>query len=322
MALLLQVPIFLLFTQFAGEEHVVERQQRRVRMQARRYQAPKPRPNTEEPLPEDAQIVEVADSDEPEPEEEVETRHLADRKTRVRRETKTHSPRPPDPIRRHGRTQVEEASSVQSKTSESPEPTATSEDEQNAQMRPSRFARPLSDAGVHRPKSILFEGAQPRIVMPVTTRKARLASLQGISGSFASDDLLRDVQEIADDTLLNANRYRYADFFYRVKDRVRRHWRPDHIYRARDPTGRLYGTKDRYTVLDVTLDAEGRVTKIRTDGRSGLDFMDEEARGAFLRAEIFPNPPDGLVRDGEVRFRFGFFFEIGTGKQRFGWRRL
>ena len=50
--------------------------------------------------------------------------------------------------------------------------------------------------------------------------------------------------------------------------------------------------------------------------------MDEEARGAFLRAEIFPNPPAGLIHDGEVRFRFGFFFEIGTGKQRFGWRKL
>ncbi|MEC9071138.1 MAG: TonB family protein [Myxococcota bacterium] len=159
-------------------------------------------------------------------------------------------------------------------------------------------------------------------MLPVTTRKARLASLQGISGSFASDDLLRDVKDVADDTLLNANRYRYADFFYRVKDLVRRHWRPDQVYRARDPTGRLYGTKDRYTVLDVTLDAEGRVTGLRTDSRSGLDFMDEEARGAFLRAEVFPNPPEGLIRDGSIKFRFGFFFEIGTGKQRFGWRRL
>ena len=36
----------------------------------------------------------------------------------------------------------------------------------------------------------------------------------------------------------------------------------------------------------------------------------------------FNNPPEGLVKDGAIRFEFGFFFEITAGKYRFNWRRL
>jgi TonB family protein len=81
--------------------------------------------------------------------------------------------------------------------------------------------------------------------------------------------------------------------------------------------------KDRYTVLQVTLDKSGTLKKMITSKRSGLDFLDREARRAFKRAHPFPNPPSALVAEGgEVRFQFGFYFELSSGKHRFRWKRL
>ena len=77
------------------------------------------------------------------------------------------------------------------------------------------------------------------------------------------------------------------------------------------------------TLLQVTLDESGYLKRMVTSKRSGLDFLDHEARRAFKRAHPFPNPPHGLVVEGgEVRFQFGFYFELSTGKHRFRWKRL
>ncbi|MDP6946550.1 MAG: energy transducer TonB, partial [Myxococcota bacterium] len=85
----------------------------------------------------------------------------------------------------------------------------------------------------------------------------------------------------------------------------------------------VYGVKDRYTVLRVTLDEAGHLRNLLTMKDSGLDFLDAEALSAFRRAQPFPNPPKGLANElGRVVFQFGFYFEISSGKHRFQWKRL
>jgi TonB family protein len=103
---------------------------------------------------------------------------------------------------------------------------------------------------------------------------------------------------------------RYAPFFDAVKKSVGQHWDPNASLRQRDPTGNIYGGRDRYTLLSITLDTQGALREVRVEHSCGVDFLDKAAIAAFQKS-AFPNPPPGLVeKDNAIRFQFGFF--LGT----------
>ena len=128
----------------------------------------------------------------------------------------------------------------------------------------------------------------------------------------APNDHLSDAEE-GDGTFLNTREWKYASFFNRVKQSVGMHWNPNEQLRRRDPTGSIYAGRDRHTLLSITLDENGEVKDIRVEKSSGLDFLDLEAVASFKRAQPFPNPPPGLLKDATVKFQFGFFLEMGGG---------
>jgi TonB family protein len=156
------------------------------------------------------------------------------------------------------------------------------------------------------------EGARlpPRIaaLMPGPATLSRVAG-----GPFA--DHVDDVEE-GEGTFLNAKEYRYATFFNRVKRGVSQNWEPGLQLSKRDPYGNIYGTRDRLTVLKVTLDSQGNLMGAIIQKGSGIDFLDSEAIAAFQRAQPFPNPPSGLVKDGAVSFDFGFYVEFSSSSFR------
>lgn len=136
-------------------------------------------------------------------------------------------------------------------------------------------------------------------------------------GDGGSDDYLKDVAE-GEKTLLNRKRTRYWAFFDRVKRQVSKQWSPVSEYRKRDPYGNVYGVKDRYSTVDVTLNGDGTVRRLYLSRGSGLEFFDDEAVRALKSAGPFHNPPEGLKdEDGLVHFTFGFYFEISSGTFRF-----
>jgi TonB family protein len=126
-----------------------------------------------------------------------------------------------------------------------------------------------------------------------------------------SQDYLPDVDE-GEETLVNTKRWKYATFFNRVKRAVAHSWRPEMAYRLRDPTGQIYGLKNRMTVLKVSLKPDGSLRDVLLERPCGVDFLDDEAISAFKEAQPFPNPPIGLVdkESNLITFRFGFYFEI------------
>ena len=135
------------------------------------------------------------------------------------------------------------------------------------------------------------------------------AVVDKITGA-APNDHLKDVDE-GDGTYLSTREWKYASFFNRVKQSVSQEWNPSNQMRLRDPSGQIYGGRDRYTILTVTLDPNGHLKDAFVDKSSGLDFLDLEAIKAFERAQPFPNPPPGiLATDQTVRFQFGFFLEL------------
>jgi TonB family protein len=173
-----------------------------------------------------------------------------------------------------------------------------------AEQRPV-IAPPPSASGAPRVRP----GAAPSL----TPSQQQLARAIG-SGT---QDHLKDIDE-GDETALNAKKWKFASFFNRVKSQVREHWRPADVYRRRDPTGSIYGNKDRYTLLRVQLKPDGSLANVVLETPSGVEFLDDEAIEAFKQAQPFPNPPPQLVdaSSGMIDFRFGFYFEI-SGAPRF-----
>ncbi|MGZ3458750.1 MAG: TonB family protein, partial [Archangium sp.] len=157
------------------------------------------------------------------------------------------------------------------------------------------------------------DGSEGRLGAP---GMAKLMPSQAVMNQIigaAPNDHLKDVDE-GEGTLLNTREWKYASFFNRVKQSVGTQWDPNSALMRRDPSGHIYSGKDRYTLLNVTLDEHGKVADITIEKSCGLDFLDMEAVESFKKAQPFPNPPPGLLEDdSKVHFSFGFFMDMGGG---------
>lgn len=196
---------------------------------------------------------------------------------------------------------------------------------------PSRPERPTPDDGTSLPEQAPDEdaaltfrqpGAQPTPSAAPTPQRPPGSDLfpnlhntpaQIGGGGF---DYLSDVEE-GEKTLLNRKRSRYWSFMERLKEGVAREWNPVDEYRRRDPYGNVYGVKDRYTVVNMTLNSDGSMRTLYVAKSSGLDFYDREAVRALRAAAPFPNPPEGLKdQDGLIHINFGLLLDLSTGRVR------
>jgi TonB family protein len=145
----------------------------------------------------------------------------------------------------------------------------------------------------------------PRLALTPQT----LARLAG----GGSPDRLDGVLE-GDGTFLNTREWKYATYFNRIKQAVSSTWNPQRALDQRDPDRALFGNRDRYTLLTVTLDNTGALKDVVVKKTSGMEFLDKTTVEAFKRAQPFANPPPGIVEpNGEIRFTFGFYLEVGHG---------
>jgi TonB family protein len=147
------------------------------------------------------------------------------------------------------------------------------------------------------------QGGGAPALMPSEQQMARAVG----SGS---QDALKDIDD-GEETALNSKRWKFASFFNRVKRQVADHWHPEEAYRRGDPTGSVYGSKNRLTVLRVQLKPDGSLANVALEQPSGVEFLDDEAIEAFKKAAPFPNPPKDLVEsDAQIHFNFAFIFEL------------
>jgi TonB family protein len=161
-------------------------------------------------------------------------------------------------------------------------------------------AEGAGDGGARRPGQY-----DPRLTLSPQT----LARLAG----GGSPDKLDHVEE-GDGTFLNTREWKYATYFNRIKQAVSSTWNPQRALDQRDPDRSLFGNRDRYTLLTVTLDTTGQLKEVVVKKTSGMDFLDKTTVEAFKKAQPFANPPPGIVEpNGEIRFTFGFYLEVGRG---------
>lgn len=125
---------------------------------------------------------------------------------------------------------------------------------------------------------------------------------------------LENLEDVDDGqrTALNAVEWRHAPFFNRVQEQVEQYWRPGDEYIEHDPTGNIYGYRDRETIIKVVLNRDGTLRNAYVIEESGAAFLDDEAREAIEQAAPFPRPPQGLVdpETAVVAFRFSFTVQV------------
>ena len=89
-----------------------------------------------------------------------------------------------------------------------------------------------------------------------------------------SNDFLEDIKK-GNETYLNTRKFAYAAYFNKIKQAISRNWSPGTAIIVNDPTGRMYGRKDRFTKLQVFISAKGKLVKAKVITSCGVDFSTE-----------------------------------------------
>ncbi len=132
-----------------------------------------------------------------------------------------------------------------------------------------------------------------------------------------SNDFLKDVED-GDITSLDTLAYEYSDYFLKMKSQLSKEWNPSRIYQIHDPYRKIYGVKDRYTILKVTINKDGNLDHLSIRQSSGLPFLDKEAMRAFEKAQPFKVVPQPLVaKTGNFTILFGFYVDNPDSPQIF-----
>ncbi len=315
----IQIPLVVVYHKSATTHRAFPIKKRRPPVKVTLTPRPKRKKADEIKLTEPEQIRQIVTVREPEYEEPPprKPRYLANVDRKVKREVKAR------PNRRRNTTRLgaaapEKVSKVQSPRSRSLEESVSPKVNPKQELAAKAIKAPKVERGDARPDTELARSNATKAIVPTLDKQSAIANIQTLTGAAASDDALMDVREEGDETLLNTRRYRHWDFFNTVKNRVRKHWHPGDVYRRNDPTGKVFGVKDRLTVVQVVLTSDGQLKRLRTIKDSGVAFLDVEARRALSKAAPFRNPPRALV-DGQdqIVFQFGFLFEISTRRFKF-----
>ena len=177
-----------------------------------------------------------------------------------------------------------------------------------------RVKRRQTAAGKLRPTNSANSDAQSEQSLTALSSLEALLFQASRDNTTAAKGTPEDVRgvEAGDETILNTRAYKHSWFFNRVVGALYQHWRANEAHRAHDPTGKVYGIRDRKTVIAVVLDGSGNLIDARILETSGAPHLDDEAIAAFRRAQPFPNPPSELSdTDGRIRFPMGFRLEFG-----------
>jgi protein TonB len=144
-------------------------------------------------------------------------------------------------------------------------------------------------------------------ILPEARRKGATEELAKDTPQWANigsqaQDYVQGIKE-SDRTALNTREYLYFGYHQRIRQRLELEWTRllkaelVRFYRA----GRRLAEDTEYsTRLMVVLNDRGEITRIKVLDMSGTQELDNVAVQAFNKAGPFPNPPKGLVRNGEI----------------------
>ena len=143
--------------------------------------------------------------------------------------------------------------------------------------------------------------AQPRVTTPVAAPQPTTSAPAPVAEEAPADD--------GDETALNAKRWKFAQFFNRLKRKIGNAWQPSAVWKALPAKRRdAFGTATRTTVLELEVAPNGNLARAAVVTSSGVTELDVEAIRSAQDASPFEAPPPGAP----PVFKFSFIFEIDT----------
>jgi TonB family protein len=144
-------------------------------------------------------------------------------------------------------------------------------------------------------------------ILPDSRRKGASEELAQDKPQWANvgalpQDYVEGIKE-SDRTALNTREYLYFGYHQRIRQRLELEWTRmlREVLLKFYKGGRQLASDMEYTTrLLVTLNPQGEITRVKVQSMSGTQELDDVAVAAFNKAGPFPNPPKGLVKNGEV----------------------
>lgn len=174
----------------------------------------------------------------------------------------------------------------------------------------------------------LFENSTAEDV-EINTSESETSQLSGNGGSTPISfpppsqlavDLPSEIK-VGSMTVLNSDSSIYFSYFDRMQKLVYYRW-----VRNVDETmswlllkNRLPATSMVYSTIDeIVLDSSGNFLRAHNLVSSGIPEVDDTVEKAFSQARIIPNPPEGLIKQGLVRFKvkFDIYYHPSYGSYR------
>jgi TonB family protein len=129
-----------------------------------------------------------------------------------------------------------------------------------------------------------------------------------LKGLAQNNDFVDDIP-LGDMTNLNTIEFKYFGFYHRVRQQLEQYWGSTLSEKANAifKSGRKLKINDqKITSLTITIDTQGNIVQVFLKKSSGVKVLDEAAIESFNKAGPFPNPPQGMMRDGRAKIEWGF----------------
>ncbi|MBL6988587.1 MAG: energy transducer TonB [Bacteriovoracaceae bacterium] len=142
-------------------------------------------------------------------------------------------------------------------------------------------------------------------------RLITLGQLNGLAntvGLSASNDYVDDIP-LDDMTNLNTLEYKYFGFMDRIKKQLEQFWGvtlKNKVKKMLRGGRRPAFAEDKITSLLIQLDTHGNILEVAVKHTSGIKELDDAAVESFKKAGPFPNPPKGLIKNGNAVLRWSF----------------
>ncbi len=185
---------------------------------------------------------------------------------------------------------------------------------QNAQPMPAQKSLDKSQQGVSGSGQMVAQHQEEDGVgMPAAGKQGDVMHTVAI-GQSSIGEYIPGVQE-GSFTALNTDQFTYYAFFARMNEQVRYRWVSlirGYMGVMNDSELQRLGTRDRQTMIEITLGPGGEYRGAIVGNSSGVKRLDEFAADAFQMAAPFPNPPRGMVeKDGLIHLNYAFLVRFG-----------
>ncbi len=131
------------------------------------------------------------------------------------------------------------------------------------------------------------------------------------SQTSQTDDFLKNIRE-GDQTHLNTKSYVFYTYYHQIRMKLRPIWNRrirEAYYKGLAYNKQNLFSRFRMTKLIVLLDQRGAIFRIEVVQSSGSSFVDQAAVESFYEVAPFPNPPQQIQNEGQVRFEWSFIVE-------------